>query len=156
MAGLGRRQTQLEMGVKAKETREVDTCEKKVLAMLKHHQKAKSLSSEEMFKAVSKGDEEKVEKDAFLSFLTTCEKDPARGFSFAPLSSPDSFANDTKEEGAETFGPSELSTYFDSLDSEKEGFISKEHTLMLIRTLKKARCTRVVVLAPMPCTHAIF
>lgn len=115
MAGLGRRQTQLEMGVKAKETREVDTCEKKVLAMLKHHQKAKSLSLEEMFKAVSKGDEEKVEKDAFLSFLTTCEK----------------------EEGAETFGPSELSTYFDSLDSEKEGFISKEHTLMLIRTLKK-------------------
>lgn len=114
MAGLGRRQNQLEMGVKAKETREVDNCEKKVLAILKQYQKAKSLSTEEVFKAVSKDDEEKVPKDAFMNFLKSCDK-----------------------EGVEDFGEAELGTYFEALDPEKEGFITKEHMLMLIRSLKK-------------------
>eukprot|EP00434_Breviolum_minutum_P029926 symbB.v1.2.026460.t2/scaffold2648.1/size74058/1 len=85
-----------------------------VQAILKQYQKAKSLSTEEVFKAVSKDDEEKVPKDAFMNFLKSCDK-----------------------EGVEDFGEAELGTYFEALDPEKEGFITKEHMLMLIRSLKK-------------------
>jgi len=103
-----------ENDAKQKESVEVATCQKKAMAMLKHHQKIKDLTTQDMATSLC-ADEETVTKESFLAFFESCEK----------------------EDGAEAPLSEDLGKYFDLLDDESEGFLTKEHMLTLLRTLKK-------------------
>ncbi|CAJ1345574.1 unnamed protein product, partial [Effrenium voratum] len=110
-----RKQKHLEQDAKNKDAAELLQSEKRVLATLRQHQMAKSLAPEELFLSVSKKDEEKATKESFVAFLTSCEA----------------------EDGAEALTEEEVGRFFDALDAEKAGSLTKEHMLMLIRSLKK-------------------
>ncbi|CAK9035819.1 unnamed protein product [Durusdinium trenchii] len=110
---LSRKQTQLENNTKAKEAMEAAMAEKKIVALLKHHQKAKTLTTEDLVKEMAK-EEDQISKDAFVAFVGACEKD----------------------DGVEVT-EEEIGTFFEAQDVEKEDFLTKEHMLMLVRTLKK-------------------
>ncbi|CAE7826752.1 VCPKMT, partial [Symbiodinium sp. CCMP2456] len=97
-----------------KEQQEVSACHVKALEILKHHQKVKEMTTEDLVKAVA-GDGETVTKENFISFFDSCEK----------------------EEGAAPPPKEDLGRYFDFLDDEKEGFLTQEHMLTVVRTLKK-------------------
>ncbi|CAK9019885.1 unnamed protein product [Durusdinium trenchii] len=123
----------------------------RVEALLKHHQKAKTLTTEDLVKEMAK-EEDQISKatafgeggqmvrkrDAFVAFVGACEKD----------------------DGVEVT-EEEIGTFFEAQDVEKEDFLTKErrvskvygngprqdcslctllwqeHMLMLVRTLKK-------------------
>jgi len=97
-----------------KEQQEVSACHVKALEILKHHQKVKDMTTEDLVKAVA-GDSETVAKENFITFFDSCEK----------------------EEGASPPPKEDLGRYFDFLDDEKEGFLTQEHLLTVVRTLKK-------------------
>lgn len=97
-----------------KEQQEVSACHVKALEILKHHQKVKEMTTEDLVKAVA-GDGETVTKENFITFFDSCEK----------------------EESASPPPKEDLGRYFDFLDDEKEGFLTQEHLLTVVRTLKK-------------------
>ncbi|CAE7236701.1 VCPKMT [Symbiodinium natans] len=97
-----------------KEAQEVANCQKSTVAVLKHHQQVKELTTEDLVKAIA-GDAETVSKENFLAFFDSCEK----------------------HEDAPVPDKEELSRFFDQLDDEKEGFLTQEHMLTVVRTLKK-------------------
>eukprot|EP00913_Durusdinium_trenchii_P031991 g29964.t1 len=56
------------------EAMEAAMAEKKIVALLKHHQKAKTLTTEDLVKEMAK-EEDQISKDAFVAFVGACEKD---------------------------------------------------------------------------------
>merc|ERR1719287_111517 len=87
--------------------------------MIKYHQKAKSLSNDDVMKAISKTDA--VTSGDFVKFVSACEKEPV-------------------EEGKEAPEPpsaDDLARVFAHLDEESAGSLSKEKLLNFIRVYMK-------------------
>ncbi|CAE8625306.1 unnamed protein product [Polarella glacialis] len=105
-----------------KDKAEVLALEKKALAMIKYHQKAKSLSAEALFAAMSKkGDQ--LDKAGFLAFFKSCEKEKVE-----------------VEEGKEADAPptkEDLGRIFKLWDESEVGVVSKDKMLSLTRSLMK-------------------
>mmetsp|Transcript_26423 Transcript_26423/g.78755 ORF Transcript_26423/g.78755 Transcript_26423/m.78755 type:complete len:718 (-) Transcript_26423:213-2366(-) len=104
---------------KRRDTAEVGAFEKRALATIKYHQKAKTLSNDDVLAAISKKD--KIALGEFVKFVQNCEKEPK------------------KEGEAEVAELSEddLKRVFAHLDEESAGSLSKEKLLNFIRVYMK-------------------
>jgi Ca2+-binding EF-hand superfamily protein len=85
------------------------------LAIIFHHQGEKNLMGEDVYKEFDKKDKGKVEESGFVKFFSTCEM----------------------AEGKERLSEEDAARLFQNLDSEEEGFISKEAFLSLVRKFMK-------------------
>jgi len=115
--------TRFRDAAKIKDKAELVALEKKVLAMLKFHQKAKSLSADALFAAMSKNGDQ-LAKAGFLSFFKSCEKEVVV----------------EAEEGKEAEAPptpEDLGRIFKLWDEAEEGSITQEKMLSLTRSLLK-------------------
>jgi len=92
------------------------------LSMIWHHQGAKKLAREDVYKLFDSKKKGKVEEGAFVKFFKTCE---------------------LKEDG-ERMSEDDAGRLFGYLDSEEEGFLTKEQMLNLIRRFMK--CVKASVL----------
>lgn len=115
--------TKARADAKLKDVAELRKMETQVVAMLKYHQQAKSLTVDELFAAVSKN-EDAVEKTCFVKFLKTCEKkQPAEG---------------EAEKAAPELSDADAERAFVYLADNKESeSISKDRMMSLIRTYMK-------------------
>mmetsp|Transcript_26422 Transcript_26422/g.78751 ORF Transcript_26422/g.78751 Transcript_26422/m.78751 type:complete len:721 (-) Transcript_26422:213-2375(-) len=104
---------------KRKDAAEVGVFERRALAMIKYHQKAKTLSNDAVLSTISKKD--KIALGEFVKFVQNCEKEPK------------------KEGEAEVAELSEddLKRVFAHLDEESAGSLSKEKLLNFIRVYMK-------------------
>lgn len=103
-----------------KEREEIATLEKRTKSAIKHHQRDKSLSNEDLFKAMGAKDET-LSESAFIKFFSTCQKQAPEG--------------DDATDSVPT--PDELSRLFSHLDEEEEGFLVKDKIFRLIRVYMK-------------------
>ncbi|CAE8604043.1 unnamed protein product, partial [Polarella glacialis] len=103
---------------KKKDAAELMALERQVMAMLKHHKKAKSLSPDEVFAAISKK-ESVTQKDFLTFFEKKCEKE------------------EPKEGAAPAPSQEDLGRLFKFLDEKGEGSVNKERLMLLIRTCMK-------------------
>jgi len=104
---------------KRRDTAEVGAFEKRALATIKYHQKAKTLSNDDVLAAISKKD--KIAPDEFVKFVQGCEKEP------------------TKEGAEETaeLSADDLKRVFAHLDEASAGSLSKDSFLNFIRVYMK-------------------
>jgi len=102
-----------------KQLSEISSLQLQSIAMAKHHQKAKGLSIDALYDAVS-GKEEAVEQSAFVSFFTSCEK----------------------EEGKPVPEEADFEKLFKALADGED--ISKELMLSLLRTYMKVTKETVI------------
>mmetsp|Transcript_9346 Transcript_9346/g.16265 ORF Transcript_9346/g.16265 Transcript_9346/m.16265 type:complete len:1041 (-) Transcript_9346:62-3184(-) len=101
------------------------------LAMLRFHQGAKQQSNAEVFDSMDGDKDESISEADFIKFFGSCEKEP----------------KEAKEgEEAEDAGIAEgdLSRLFAYLDSEKEGAISKDNFVNMIRQFMKVLKATVI------------
>jgi len=103
---------------KKKDAAELMALERQAKAMLQHHKKAKSLSPDEVFAAISKK-ESVTQKDFLTFFEKKCEKE------------------EPKEGAAPAPSQEDLGRLFKFLDEKGEGSVSKERLMLLIRTCMK-------------------
>lgn len=110
---------------------ELEGLRESVLQMIRHHQAAKNLRIEDIFKEMDKNKDGKIDEKEFSGFLKTCEKKPKDK------------KEGTKVNGAEeevdddTMSDEDLARVFAYLDSEENGSIVKESFLNIIRHYMK-------------------
>jgi len=112
--------TKLRAEATKKENSELQKLNVQALAMIHHHQCEKKLTNEEVFTAVDKNKNDKVEESELVKFFASCEKKaPKEGEAPVEISKED------------------CGRLFNYLDDEDEGFISKEKFINLIRRFMK-------------------
>lgn len=119
IAKLAKLSTRLRDEAKKVQAAELKLLEKKVLAMLKFHQKAKSLTSETLFQAMDSANRGQIDEASFVKFLTSsCEKEEMT-------------------EGETALSAEDFQRVFKHLDDEDLSFISKEHFTAITMTCMK-------------------
>merc|ERR1712190_435797 len=105
---------------KKKEIEEASALEKKGIAMIKYHQAQHKLSNADMVADIDSKKDDKIDADELKAFYARCDKAP-KG-----------------ENGdGESLSDADLARLFAGLDESKEGAISKDQFLNIIRTFKK-------------------
>merc|ERR1712107_351809 len=93
---------------------------KKAIDMIKFHQHKHGKTNEEMYADIDTKKDDKVDEAEFKAFFAKCDKAPKE---------------DGKDE--QVLSAEDLTRCFTSLDEKKEGSISKDSFVTLIRLFKK-------------------
>jgi len=103
-----------------KNSAEVEKLRSQALAMIFHHQGAKSLMSEDVLAEFDKKKAGKVNESSFVAFFKTCEK-----------------KEDADEKATPPLSEEDAQRLFNYLDAEEEGSLSKEKFLSFTRRFMK-------------------
>jgi len=120
---------------KKKDFEEIFAFEKKAVKMLRHHQKVKELTCEELFAAVDTSKDDKIDQAEWVKFFETCEKeDPAAKQNG---DGKDGEAKEAEAPEAESLTEAQLERLFAALEGDEEGFIPKSDFIMLVKLYMK-------------------
>lgn len=125
--------------LKKKATEEIGVLEKKVIKLLKYHQRAKDITSEDLFVAVDADKDDKISESEWLAFFKTCEREPP-----APEKEGEDEAGKKDEAAAEPPTEEELSRVWAALDEDEEGAVSKDRFASLVRNYMKVAKDTVI------------
>lgn len=136
---------------KKKGSEELKAFEKRVVAMLKYHQRqSEGMSNDALFDVVDSGKDGKIDEAEFVAFLKdTCEKEePAKAAEKDGKEAKAEAAKEAKAEAAEpeqeALSEEDLRRAFAHLDDDEEGFIARDKFYNLVRVFMKVSKDTVV------------
>lgn len=124
---------------KRKESQELAAIEKRAVAAMKFYQGANKLSNDAMFALVDGDDkDEKISEAEWLAFFKKCDTAPsAEGEKEGDADGEQATKGEAAKEEEGLPSETDLSRLFAFLDEEKQGFLSKEKFITLIRVFMK-------------------
>mmetsp|Transcript_71828 Transcript_71828/g.155955 ORF Transcript_71828/g.155955 Transcript_71828/m.155955 type:complete len:981 (-) Transcript_71828:199-3141(-) len=123
--------------IKKRANEELDALEKRIIGMLKYHQRVKELSNEELYEAIDTDRAGNVDQGKLLAFCRSCEREPAK-------KAEGDAAAEAEAEVQEPPTQEEIARLFASLDDEDEGFLVKDKFISLIRVFMKVASDTVI------------